>query len=317
MHRLLQLGVAVVASLVLYVAVFSVVHRPLTLGEISTQLQFKQAYAASLPGPRLLIFAGSNGRYSHRCDAIAEALTMPCANLSIAVGVGLDFLLDELEQASRRGDWVYMPLEYSQYAVTRDVMNAGSKNAVLVHDMPAQLWRQEAARIARAYASFDLPFLIHGLAEMALQRAGVQRRTSLATLTPQGDEQGHSALRGQAYAEFVRSARFEPVVVPADSHALNVLSAYLRRARAQGVRVVGGLPTMPDNVALSEAQVDAIRQVFEREGQWFVSLPGRSRYSLSCFFDTLYHLNEECQLAHSKALGQALLDARETLATSP
>ncbi len=31
-------------------------------------------------------------------------------------------------------------------------------------------------------------------------------------------------------------------------------------------------------------------------------LPNLSRYPVSCFFDTLYHLNEGCQKAHSAAV---------------
>ena len=44
----------------------------------------------------------------------------------------------------------------------------------------------------------------------------------------------------------------------------------------------------------------------EERGQRFLALDNRSRYPRSCFFDTLYHLNEECQCAHSRAVGRAL-----------
>ena len=35
-------------------------------------------------------------------------------------------------------------------------------------------------------------------------------------------------------------------------------------------------------------------------------LPNRSRYPLDCFFDTLYHLNEGCQKAHSALVASGL-----------
>ena len=75
----------------------------------------------------------------------------------------------------------------------------------------------------------------------------------------------------------------------------------------RGVVVVGGLPTIPDDVPLSPATIDAVRAVFEQHR--FVVLPNHSQYPLSCFFDTLYHLNEECQLEHSRSVGAALAAA--------
>jgi hypothetical protein len=96
MPRLLVLLVAMLLSAVLYGAVFSVVERPLTIGDIPGILRTKIAYAKALPSPKLVVFAGSNGRYSHRCEAMAVQSGLPCANLSVAVGIGLDFQLQEL-----------------------------------------------------------------------------------------------------------------------------------------------------------------------------------------------------------------------------
>ena len=306
MKPMTRLAAALSASLALYLAVFSVVHRPLTVGDIPRQLEHKLRYASSLPSPRLVIFAGSNGRYSHRCEPMARPLQRPCVNMSVAMGIGLDFMLEQLQRTLRPGDTVYMPLEYGQYLVQRDEMDAGMHNPVLVHDLRDQLWQRQPGQIARAWSSFDLPFLVHGLAEMALARTGFQRRTSLDTLTAQGDERGHTAAKGQPYREYLRSVRFGPVAVPADSHAMQVLAAFLRQQRQRGITVVGGLPTVPDEVELPADVEPRLRALFEGAGQRFVVLDNRSRYPLSCFFDTLSHLHEECQLAHSAQVGAAL-----------
>jgi hypothetical protein len=309
MPDLNRLLLALALSLGLYLAVFTVVHRPLTIGEIPRLLHTKLDYAASLPGPRLVVFAGSNGRYSHRCAVLEPAVGRGCVNMSIAVDVGLDFLLDQLLRMLRPGDLLYLPLEYSQYAVTHEQMDAGAQNAVLVQELRGELWRLDAARIVRAYGAFDLSYLVQGVLEMALSGTGFQRRTGLATLTPQGDERGHTASAGLAYRDFLRTARFGELTVPASSHAITVLTRFLAQARQRGVHVVGGLPTIPDSVPLPPATVDALRALYRQQGQGFLVLPNRSQYPLSCFFDTLNHLNEECQLEHSRALGLALAAA--------
>jgi hypothetical protein len=63
---------------------------------------------------------------------------------------------------------------------------------------------------------------------------------------------------------------------------------------------------VPDSVAVPTATVGRLRALYEAQGQRFVVLDNRSRYPLGCFFDTLYHLNEDCQLVHSTAVGESL-----------
>lgn len=308
MKKLSTLCALIALSIALFVAVFSFVHRPLVVGEIQKQLDYKQAYARSLASPKLVIFAGSNGRYSHRCEVMTQILGMPCVNASVGIGIGLDFQLAQWRPLLRAGDLVYMPLEYSQYRVSTPEMQGGLQNALLVHSHRDTLWSLDARRIAAAYGSFDLPFLIQGAFEMALDRHGFRRRSSTDSLTLQGDERGHTASAGIAYAALLRNSRAESSAVPAQTDAIDVVSAFLQQLREAGVRVVGGLPTVPDSVGVDASDVDRVRRIYEDAGQQFIVLPNRSRYPLDCFFDSLYHLNEGCQKAHSAALSQAFLD---------
>jgi hypothetical protein len=314
MRALLTLAAALLASLALYLAVFSVVHRPMTMGNMALTLQNKKAHAQALPRPRLLVFAGSNGRYSHRCSSLTEATGLPCTNLSMAVGIGLDFQLDQFEPLLGPGDVLYLPLEYSQFQVSREEMDGGAQNAALMHELRAQLWQLPLPRIARVMSSFDLPFLVHGVLEMSLARTGLQRRGGQGgSLTPEGDARGHTAAASVPYQAFLRQTRFDPRPLPLSSHALDVLDAFLARAKARGVAVYGGLPTTPAHVVLDEAGIARLQQLYQRHGFGFIQLPQRSQYPLSCFHDTLYHLNEECQVAHSLAVGRALVQARAVL----
>jgi hypothetical protein len=302
MKRLLTLAGLVALSLLLFVGVFSVVQRPLVVGEIQKQLDHKLGYARTLDSPKIVIFAGSNGRYSHRCEVFSAVLGRPCVNASIGVGIGLDFQLEQWRPLLRADDLVYMPLEYGQYRFSRAEMHGGLQNALLVQHQRDHLWSLGSQRIAAAYGSFDLPFLIHALGEMALDRRGYRRRSSTDSLTPQGDESGHTASAGNAYAQFLRGAAPFDTAVPQTSDSIDVLAAFLRHAQRDGVSVIGGLPTIPDNAAPSAQTIERLRAIFEGQGQRFVALPNLSRYPLSCFFDTLSHLNEDCQKTHSAAV---------------
>lgn len=313
MKKLLTLVALIGLSIGLFIGVFSVVHRPLVVGEIQKQLDYKQRYARTLASPKVVVFAGSNGRYSHRCEMLTQALDRPCVNASIGVGIGLDFLLDQWRPLMLPGDLVYMPLEYSQYRFSAAEMHGGLQNALMVHSQREYLQSLGARRIAAAYGSFDLPFLIQGAVEMALDHRGFKRRSSTESLTPQGDERGHTGEIALTYAAFLRESRAESTTVPEQSDTIEVLKPFLHQMHNTGVTVVGGLPTVPDSVDIGARNIDRLRRLYEDAGQHFLVLPNQSRYPLSCFFDTLYHLNEGCQQAHSAAVAAALSDLLKTL----
>ena len=311
MKRLLILVGAAAASIALYVSVFSFVERPLTLGDLTKQLDYKLDYARGLTTPKILILAGSNGRYSHRCEQFTVVLGYPCVNGSIASGIGLDFLLGQYQAVLRRGDVVYMPLEYSQYAATEADMHRGVQNAVMLRHRREQLWSLPIERVVETFGAFDLPFLVRGVSEMGLARAGVRRRTGTETLTEQGDERGHSLDKSADYADYLLTAPGPDTHVPDKSYARDVLSQWLVNARGKGILVVGGLPSVPTDAPIDPADVRRIRMLFEDAGQLFIATASWSRYPRTCFFDTTYHLNELCQMQHSRVLAELL---RERLA---
>jgi hypothetical protein len=91
---------------------------------------------------------------------------------------------------------------------------------------------------------------------------------------------------------------------------MDVLGGFLGRMRERGVLVVGGLPTTPDGVPLDDAGIERLQRFFAGHGQRWLQLPNRSQYPLNCFYDTLYHLNEPCQMVHSARVGTALAALR-------
>lgn len=315
MRKALTLTAALFASALLYLAVFSLVHRPLTTDSVADGLRERSAYAKTIGSPKLVVWAGSNGRYSHRCETLSQVTQLPCANLSVAMGVGLDIQLLLYEPLLNTGDIVYMPLEYGQYSVGREEMEGGIENAALVHDLPALLWSLEPRRIARAYGSFDLAYLIHGAIEMVLHSVGVQRRAgSTESSNAQGDVTGHTAALAAPYAGFLEKAAAggTALALPLDSHALRVVEAFVARSRARGITVLAGLPTVPESTAIDERFIAHLKDVMQRQGQDLLVLPNRSRYPLACFYDTLSHLHEGCQIHHSEAVGLALRLAMPT-----
>jgi hypothetical protein len=302
---------ACLASLLLYGLAFGfIVDRPLALGFLQQQLDTKLARAASLDGRKLVILAGSNGPYSHRCQVIEPVLAMACVNGGVAVGIGLDYLFARWRVLLRRGDVVYLPMEEAQYVRTRTATGLGPDAAIMFrHDwrtllsLPQQRW-------FAALFSFDLRAALMGPIESALQVAHFHdpRAAVTGATNAWGDHVGHTA--ELAAANQAMLATTVPHHVSAAQicvgYGSTLIAGFTRWASAHGVRVIGGLPTEFADAPMPDATLEAIRAVYVANGGDFLALPNHSRYPRPAFFDTAEHLNEAWQIIHSKLLAEQL-----------
>ena len=105
-----------------------------------------------------------------------------------------------------------------------------------------------------------------------------------------------------------------------DGDGTALIAGFLRWAGRHGVRAIGGLPTGFIDSPIAEDSLAAIRTVYRDQGADFLELPNHSLYPRADFFDTQDHLNEEAQIKHSVAIGEALVrlmrpDAHRPLAS--
>jgi hypothetical protein len=311
--RMSAILLAFVGGLVAYLFAFGfIISHPLTVDDFGRYAAYKQRYLASIRSERkIVIFAGSNGRYSHRCETIASVSGIPCANLSIAAGYDMNWQLARYLPYLRSGDVLYMPLEYWPLPLGA---RFGAEAPYIVRRDHAALRLYRASSLPFVLFYFDLRYLVAGIGEMLLERHGFQRRTSLASLTPQGDERGATPDKAVPYQEYIRS--LEAVHVRLDSYddagTLRALAALIHAAKSRGVIVVGGLPTTFDDATVPASVPARLREIFEQDGGCFIALPNESLYPRRDFFDTGYHLQEPFQIAHSEALAPLLAQISRT-----
>jgi hypothetical protein len=302
------------ASLALYAMTFGfILDRPLALGFLQQQIDAKLARAAAIDGPKLVILAGSNGPYSHRCEVIEPFLGMSCINGGVAVGIGLDYLFARWQQVLHQGDVVYLPMEEAQYIRARAATAVGPDAAIMFrHD-----WRTLASlppqRWLAALFSFDLRATLMAPIEATLLavRFHDPRAEVTGTTNAWGDHIGHTAARAAASNAVLAAASpyhaSAEAILAGDGTAL--IAQFTRWAVAHGVRVIGGLPTELADAPMSDETLQAIRSVYLAEDGDFLVLPNLSRYPRAAFFDTADHLNETWQIAHSKLLAEYLIAA--------
>jgi hypothetical protein len=313
---------ACVTSLLIYVTLFgAVLDRPLSLGLFRQQIDARLARGAAIEGPKLVILAGSNGPYSHRCETIEPLLGMPCVNAGIAVGIGLDYLFARWRPLLRPGDVVYLPLEEAQYTRTYAATSVGPDASIMFRHDWSTLGRLPPDRWLNAAFSFAPRAALMSLIETALVKAGFEdpREAVTGSTNPWGDHIGHTQAMGEANAERLAT------VVPWHETAASIASGdgtalvreFLRWAASHVVRVVGGLPAGFAEWPVPKATARAIQDVFTHADDCFIDLGDRARYPRSAFFDTPDHLNEAAQIAHSRVVAAALAIALAAVAPIP
>lgn len=308
------------ASLLLYALAFGLVlDRPLALGFLRQQIDAKLARAASIDGPKLVILAGSNGPYSHRCETIEPILGMRCVNGGIAVGIGLDYLFARWRRVLHPGDIVYLPMEQAQYVRARDATEVGPDAAIMFrHD-----WRTLASLPPRrwlgALFSLDLPAALMSPIETALVAARFhdQRAEVTGATNAWGDHVGHTEeLAATSRANLAGGVPYHASAGQIRAgYGTALVIGFTRWAGAHDIHVIGGLPTEFADAEMPE--LSAIRSIYEENGGEFLVLPNFSRYPRAAFFDTPDHLNETWQKAHSRLLAETLRSRLASIAAIP
>ena len=299
------------ASLLLYGAAFGfVLDRPLSLGLPRALLDAKIARGAALSGPKLVIIAGSNGPYSHRCEVIEPILGMHCVNAGVAVGIGLDYLFARWKPLLHPGDVVYLPLEEAQYAISPESDRLGPDAAIMARHDWSTLARLPADRWVAAFFAFDIRAAVMSVIETALVAGGFHDPRAEATgeTNAWGDHIGHTIAMSAPNAAML--AKVMPFHATADQVRTEAASrqilAFLAWATRHDVRAIGGLPTGFADSPIPPDTLAAIRDLFEAHGATFLDPPNHARYPRRDFFDTADHLNEPAQIRHSRIIAAAL-----------
>jgi len=297
-------------SLLIYIVLFGcLLDRPLTLGALRNHIDATLRLGQTIDQPKLVILAGSNGPYSHRCETIGPIIGRPCINAGVAVGIGLDYLFARWKPLLRPGDIVYMPLEEAQYTRGHAASDLGPDAAIMLrHDRTTLRTLPTRRQIAALFASGPRDAIM-SLIETGLEAEGFRDPRDEATggTNRWGDHTGHTvALAARNLTSLAAMTPFHPTATQIDNGYGSILAAgFIRWAGAHAIVVIGGLPTgFADSPIVG---LDAIRTLYVGNDAGFLELANRSRYTRDAFFDTQDHLNETAQIAHSILVANALL----------
>lgn len=298
-------------SLILYGTAFAcLLDRPLTLGALRDRIEANLTVGRATAQPKLVILAGSNGPYSHRCATIQALIGRPCINAGVAVGVGLDYLFARWKPVLHPGDVVYLPLEEAQYVRSRLTSDLGPDAAIMLRHDRTTLLSMPPRRQLAALFSGDLRGAVMSVIETTLVKDdfGDPRSAASGSFNQQGDHIGHTAALAAAnQSALAAMVPFHPTAARITAgYGTQLVTGFIRWATAHGVRVIGGLPVGFTDSPVGLDEKAAIQAVFHNQGAPFLETTEGGRYPRSAFFDTPDHLNETAQIAHSNAVARGL-----------
>jgi hypothetical protein len=311
---------AALTSIVVYASIFIfVVDKPLSVGQLAPLLDKKNDVLRSTVGKKIVIIAGSNGGFSHRCKAMEAILSMSCANMSLNADISLSFLIDNIQDSLAPGDVVYLPLEYDYLTRNKVSEMSGGEVPYLVRHRRSYLLGRGAERALNAVFYFDAKFLISSIIEMTLKRVGYshKQRYDVKDLTKQGDWSGHTQDASAKYREHLKTLTFSipDDIFSKDSYAAQEMLKFMEWAHENNILLIGGLPTVLDDGELPAAEVRDLCHFYIEHGHRFIALSNLSQYGRAAFYDTGYHLNEPTQIEHSKSLAYEIRSVIEGRAT--
>lgn len=300
-------------SLLLYVFLFFFIFKkPLTLGVWFDVYEQKLSYAKTINSQKkIVIVAGSNGIFSHRCSEIQNIVGLKCVNASTGAMSGIDFILEKSKEFISPGDIVILPLEYDFYTLNEyEIINSAAGNNYIAQYERGYLSKMGNKKILPIMFSFNFQYPFSSIVELGLNACGVKKRFGVDTINVNGDMINHTKERGLLYKNYINSLN---QVSPSEKLITNnifasqvIIADYLKWCDKNKIKAFGSLPTTFDDRKNNPKALMKIKNLYYLNGAGFIETDNNSQYPRECFYDTSYHLNEECQIIHSKKIADYL-----------
>lgn len=254
----------------------------------------------SLKGPRIIFVGGSNLTFGIDSKDLEKELGSPTVNMGLQAGLGLDFILTDVESKISSNDLIVLSLEHEHFrqnlAAAPVLWRALELRPDQIKDLGVDMWPwlldnglYPIGRIARA------PFTT---------RPSPKAPWSRDSLGERGDINYHRATMGKS---FPLSSDRGWISQRAIHRAIRRIKLFEETANFHGAKVVCVYPYIPNtHIDALRPELDSIHQALLDAGIHVIGKPEQATLPVNQFYDTNYHLTNEGASIRSGVLARQL-----------
>lgn len=283
----LFLGLFLLSAALVFALHFFVIGNQ-NLGSFQAALLDKTERLRSIDEPKIILVGNSNLAFGVDSQRIQEALGMPVVNMGLHGGLGNAFLENMVKLGVSEGDIVVVC--HSDYDDDGTIPDPAL--AWITVEMHPEFWKLIPAKaipqMLKAYPGYLYSSAVRFLTGSPKNVPETGISYSRAGFNAFGDV----CVRGKDSFVFTEGSVVVPQVGEETAARLNELNRYILSRGAN--LVVAGYPIGSGEFTPAEAEFDA----FEAQLREALDCPVISRFAdyfipYSCFYDTVFHLNDE------------------------
>ncbi len=283
-------------------------------------LSKKEKLAAAIPGPRLLIVAGSSTLFSINAKLIEEQTGLPTLNFGAHAGISIQYRLYRMKKVVRPGDTVLLACEYEYYTDSQETHGEWNDDYVLARDPEYFYQLPLSVKIAIA-TRIEFKRLQKGW-ENRWTKAKPQRPPgpppySAYSLTAPGidctDDRGDEVYNHADNIPPMKPIAYDrllPVLInglASDHNAdFDAIASFIEWAHAHQVTVLATFPNLirqPEySLPPARRTIKTITRFYQSHNVPVIGTADEVMLPRDQFYDTMYHLTYEAGLARTERL---------------
>lgn len=240
----------------------------------------------TLPSPRIIFVGGSNVAFGLNSGRIADSLDVNVQNTGVIAGIGLRYMLDEVNARLRKGDVVVVMPEYAQFESQYNGNDMGTLTDAVVYNNFSGWSRLNAEQKMNVISGLPILLKNHIFNYDRAVKEGIHYVYSSRNFNEYGDECSHwnitpPKLEVKSYAQHgIIEEYFKEV------------AEKVGEMKSKGAKVIFVPPAAIEMEYNSKRKIiNDVDRTLRRYGIPFAVPPAYLMEPDSCAFDTPYHMN--------------------------
>jgi hypothetical protein len=262
----------------------------------------------STPSPRIILVGGSNVAFGLDSEKIETHFGVPVINMGLAAGLGLKFMIHEIQPALQDGDVVILMPEYEQF-----------------YSLPLEGRSSDLGAAAKYCPEcFLTSNVVDDPQQLALATAGIFQGIEgdlLAAFEPRDKIHSRQGFNRQgdmiAHLDQTDTPEILNSVLPVNPRqidpAVEFLNSFQRSGAGKNARIFLTFPSIPAGEYYAQRRkFAALHELLQTKLEIpILGAPADFVYPIELFYDTVYHLNAIGRAQRTERLIELLAPALE------